>query len=49
MTAEDENSKRWNGSRPFEYLTSDHPVLAATQMIIGSVPQCRPTSGFVHA
>jgi hypothetical protein len=36
MTAEDENSKRWNGSRPFKYLTSDHPVLAATKMIIGS-------------
>jgi putative sensory transduction regulator len=36
-----------NGSRPFKYLTSD-PVLAATQ-IAGSVPQCRPTSGFVHA
>jgi hypothetical protein len=33
-----------NGSRPFKYLTSDHLALAATQMIVGSVPQCRPTS-----
>jgi hypothetical protein len=36
-----ENNKRWNGSRPFKYLTSD-PLLAATQPIVASRSADRP-------
>jgi hypothetical protein len=38
-----------SGPRPSKYLTFGHPVLAATQFIIGSVPQRRATPVFVHA